>query len=133
LRGKPVTDVKSEWGCGEGDRARVEVEARARIAWGDEPETVIKFMMMQGVSVREASSFVHEAFRLRVTAIRADGVKKLILGSVLLCVPVVPCLACAALGFLPLELFVLPAVAALCGIWISIRGLFMVLTPRAEP
>src|SRR6266545_8071134 len=40
------------------DRSQVEHEARAKISWGDAPEEVAKYLMMQGLSRKEASSLV---------------------------------------------------------------------------
>ncbi len=118
---------------GQVDHAQAQVEARAKISWGDSPKQVIGYLMMQGFGREEASELVQEMFRERVATIRANGIKKLIFGAALVCVPIVALVFFLSIGILPMKIFAFTIMAGLWGVWQIIKGLFMVLTPKSEP
>ncbi len=118
---------------GQVDHAQAQVEARAKISWGDSPKQVIGYLMMQGFAREEASELVQEMFRERVATIRANGIKKLIVGVALVCVPIVALVFFLSIGILPMKIFAFTIMAGLWGVWQIIKGLFMVLTPKSEP
>ncbi len=89
--------------------------------------------MMQGFAREEASELVQEMFRERVATIRANGIKKLIVGVALVCVPIVALVFFLSIGILPMKIFAFTIMAGLWGVWQIIKGLFMVLTPKSEP
>ena len=118
---------------GQVDHAQAQVEARAKISWGDSPKQVIGYLMMQGFGREEASELVQEMFRERVATIRANGIKKLIFGAALVCVPIVALVFFLSIGILPMNIFAFTIMAGRWGVWQIIKGLFMVLTPKSEP
>ncbi len=127
---------------GQVDHAQAQVEARAKISWGDSPKQVIGYLMMQGFGREEASELVQEMFRERVATIRANGIKKLIFGAVLGPIrailrdgrgPIVALVIFLSIGILPMKIFAFTIMAGLWGVWQIIKGLFMVLTPKSEP
>ena len=83
---------------GQVGRAQAETEARAKIFWGDATEEVVKFLMRQGVSVAEARELVAAMFQERAKTIRRNGVKKVVVGTAMMCVPVIFFLVCRALA-----------------------------------
>lgn len=62
--------------AGQIDPTQAQHEAKAKIFWGDPPEQVIGYLLMQGFSHEEASGLVHEMFRERAATVRANGLKK---------------------------------------------------------
>jgi len=115
------------------DRVQVLHEARAKISWGDPPEEVLKFLRIQGFSKEDASELVQEMFQERAATIRGNGIKKLIIGVVLICVPIASFLSFLSIGFIPIKLFALTVMVGLWGVWMIFKGTFMVLAPKFEP
>src|SRR5262249_37308753 len=115
------------------DRAQAEQQARSKICWGDAPEEVTKFLRMQGVSIEEASSLVDSLFRERVATLRGIGIRKIVTGILLMCVPVVAFLIFTHMGVLPLKLFAITIMVGLWGGWMFLKGMFMLLAPKSEP
>jgi len=107
-------------------------EAKAKISWGDAPEEVTKFLMIQGYSHAEASELVKEMFQERAATIRGNGVRKILIGIGLVCVPIVSLLIFLSLGFIPLKIFAITILIGLYGLWLILKGIFMVVAPRSE-
>lgn len=108
------------------------VEARAKIFWGDPPEDVVKFVMMQGFNVEEASSMVREMFAERVKTLRSIGFKKLFTGIPLIFVPIVTVITCAKMAIFPSWIIALTAMAGLYGAWLALRGTILIVSPKSE-
>jgi hypothetical protein len=117
---------------GQVERPQAMVEARAKISWGDPPKDVITYLMMQGFSAQEASSLVDEMYQERAATIRGNGIKKIVVGSGLVCVPIVSLLIFLSLGFIPLKIFAVTIMAGLWGAWMVFKGIFMLLAPKLE-
>jgi hypothetical protein len=118
---------------GQLDRTQAEHEARAKIFWGDPPDEVIKFLMRQGIAAAEAQELVGAMFLERAKTIRRNGVKKVIIGVTLICVPIVFVLVCLSSGVLPLKLFALTIMVGLWGCWMVLKGAIMFSAPKSEP
>ncbi len=71
------------------DRETAEIEARAKISWGDSQEDVVKYLMLQGFSVPEAQELAQVLFKERLAALRVKGIRKIVIGSGMMCVPVI--------------------------------------------
>jgi hypothetical protein len=119
--------------AGQMDRTQVEQEARAKISWGDAPEDVIKYLLMQGFDYEEASKLVQAMFRERAATIRSNGIRKVFTGIALMCVPVVAFLIFASMGILPLKLFAITLMVGVWGAWMLLKGAIMFLAPKSEP
>jgi hypothetical protein len=117
---------------GQVERPQAVVEAKAKISWGDAPNDVIAYLRMQGFSAEEASSLVQEMYQERAATIRANGIRKIIVGSGLICVPIVSLLIFLSLGFIPLKIFAVTVMVGLWGAWMVFKGSFMVLAPKME-
>ena len=100
---------------GQIDRPQAEHEARAKISWGDSPEDVVKFLMIQGFSYKDASGLVDEMWRERAITIRKNGFIKIVIGCVLMCLPVGFWFSCARIGLIPLKLFAVTVMVGLLG------------------
>jgi hypothetical protein len=112
---------------------KVGAEMRSKVLWGDAPEEVLKFAMMQGLPRDEAAELVSELVRERVGELRGIGTRKIVIGTALMGVPVAFYLACARIGIVPLKPFALTCMVGLYGGYQAFRGTFMVLMPRSEP
>jgi hypothetical protein len=112
------------------DRDRVYNEARAKIFWGDAPDEVTKFVMMQGLDHQEASEMVAGMYKERLANLRVMGIKKIVIGAAMMCVPVVSFFFYMNRGYLPLKLFAIKVIVGLLGGWMFIKGAIMLLAPR---
>ena len=114
------------------DRSQAEVEARAKISWGDPPEAVIKYLMLQGFNHQEASELVQVMFQERTATTRGNGVKKIVIGCGLVCVPLVAYLIFAHIGVIPIKLMGIAVAVGLWGVWLILNGIIMIVAPKLE-
>lgn len=117
---------------GQVDAAQAEHEARAKILWGDSPRQVIGYLMSQGFSAPDANAMVEEMFTERTATIRANGVRKIVIGACLVCVPIGSLLYFLAQGYIPIKLFAITVAVGLWGGWMVFQGIFMVAAPKME-
>lgn len=108
------------------------IDARARIHWGDPPEEGIKILMGQGVPYPEAAALVGEMVQERLTTLRSIGIRKTVMGAGLIAVPIVAWFGFVAAGVIPIKIFALTVMAGAWGLWMFLRGLFMLLSPKTE-
>ena len=114
------------------DRATAETQARAKISWGDSPAEVTKYLMLQGFSVAEASESVAVMFKERLAALRVKGIRKIMTGFGLMCVPVIAYLSFARIGVIPLKLMGIAVMVGLWGCWLVLNGIIMLVAPKME-
>jgi hypothetical protein len=114
------------------EREIVETEARAKIFWGDAREEVIAFMAVKGISRPEAAEFVDEVLKERAQTIRGVGLRKILVGIPLICVPFVAWICFMAMQIIFVKIFALTVMAGLYGIWSLLIGLKMFLSPKSE-
>jgi hypothetical protein len=118
---------------GQVTRSQAEAEARAKISWGDAPEEVVKFLMIQGFQYGDADAMVKEMFAERAKVIRRNGVKKIFIGAGLVCVPIVAVIVFLMIGFFPIKIFGITVVVGLWGAWTVLKGIIMFVAPKSEP
>lgn len=114
------------------DRSQAEHEARAKVMWGDSQQEVIQYLMMQGFSVPEASELVGTMFQERAKTIRANGIRKVIIGTGLICVPLIALVFFLSIGIIPMKIFALTIMVGLYGLWLFVNGLLMAIAPKSE-
>jgi len=114
------------------DRETAATEARAKISWGDSQDEVIKYLMIQGYSANEASHLVKGLFKERLVALRVKGVKKIVMGVGMICVPVIAYAYCRHYKMFPLKLLGVAFGIGAWGVWIALNGLVMVAAPKME-
>ena len=114
------------------DRSQAEHEAKAKILWGDPPDEAIKHLMLHGFTVDEASALVSQMCQERFSTIRANGIKKIIFGVVLICVPVVALVIFLSIGVIYIKILALTIMVGFYGAWLALKGCFMVLSPKSE-
>ena len=114
------------------------VEARARITWGDEPNSVRFFLTSNGMSAAEADVKIRELTLERNADIRKLGIRDVLIGAVLI----------GAAGAFFFSLFAsshIPSVsvrsakgygvlviAALYGLWRLVNGIVRLVRPKSE-
>jgi len=114
------------------DRETAATQARAKISWGDSPEEVTRYLMLQGYSVPEAQELVAELFQERLVDLRKKGVRKIIVGSGMMCVPVIEYLAFVSIGIIFLKAMALGVMVGLWGAWQLLNGILLIVAPKME-
>jgi len=114
------------------DRNQAEIEARAKISWGDPPQEVVKYLMIQGFSYEEAAPLVDAMYQERTATIRRTGIVRVVVGLGLMATPVIAWFVMSSMPVFSYKLFALPVMAGACGIWMLIKGIFMIVSPTSE-
>ena len=117
---------------GEVDHTKAQNEARAKIIWGDPPEEVIKYLMIQGIGREEASVMVNAMFRERVRTIRGNGIGKILTGIFVAVGAAATFLFLFRIGFISIWLLAAAGFACVSGLWMILIGIFKVLAPKSE-
>jgi hypothetical protein len=112
-----MVSVKIECGCGQ------------HYAF-DSQEDVIKYLMLQGFSVAEASDLVKVLFKERLAALRIKGIRKIVIGFGLMCVPVAAWFA--HLAMISLKLMGGAVGIGLWGCWLVLNGIIILVAPKME-
>ena len=116
------------------DRDKVETEARAKTYWGDSREEVTKFLMMNRFSAAEATEIAAEMFAERAATIRGAGLKKIVMGSLMVLFPIVSWIFfIAVIHLIFIKIWALTLMVGLYGMYCLIKGLIMFLSPGSEP
>ena len=116
---------------GQLDRTSAEHEAYAKILWGDPPDEVVKFLMRQGISAQEAGELVEPWFRERTRTIRRNGIVKVVVGTIMICAPVVFFIASLMTGSLLLWPFAVTIIVGFWGVCQIIKGISMFFAPKS--
>jgi len=88
---------------------------------------------MQGLSIEEATDVLNLLVKERVSTLRGIGIRKILTGILLMCVPLAAFLIFTHMGVLPLKLFAITVMVGLWGAWMFLKGMFMFLAPKSEP
>ena len=115
---------------GQVDRVQARHEAHAKISWGDTPQSVIGYLRTQGFSREDASELVQELFHERATLMRRTGIKKIIVGSALICLPFVNFLIFMLMGH-P-GILVIMIILGFWGLYTLIKGICMTVAPKSQ-
>jgi len=116
---------------GQLDRTSAEHEAYAKVLWGDPPDEVVKFLMRQGISAQEARELVEPWFRERTRTIRRNGIVKVVVGTAMMCAPVVFFIVSLMAGSLLLWPFAVTIIVGFWGVYQIIKGIFMFFAPKS--
>ena len=114
------------------DRNQAEHEARAKAMWGDSKEQVISYLMIQGFTLPEATEVATNLFKERTAAVRSNGIRKIIFGSGMICVPIVALIIFLSIGVIPLKLFAVTIMIGLYGAYTALKGILMAVAPKSE-
>lgn len=119
-------------GAQQPDRDQAEVEARAKILWGDAPDEVIHFLMLRGFTNEEASENIRAMLKERRRTIRAKGIVKTIGGILLTCGAAGFLVTMLKYGFFSPFVLGLDGLACVCGLWMILNGLWKIIAPGAQ-
>jgi hypothetical protein len=114
------------------DRTQAEHEARAKAMWGDSQDQVTGYLLLQGFSHAEATEISTKLFNERTAAVRANGIRKFIIGFGLMWVPVIAFIIFRSVGFMPLKLMGAAILIGVYGVYLEIMGLLMAIAPKSE-
>ena len=116
----------------EVNRTQVEHEARAKIFWGDEPQSVFTFLLGHGIGYEEAQTLVDSMLAERVVALRGIGFRKILKGAAMMMVPVFTFITFARSPIFPIKIFGVAVAVGLWGAWKVMKGSFLFLAPKGE-
>lgn len=116
---------------GQADIAKAQAEARSKVFWGDPAKDVVQFLVMNGFSHEDATVSVRAALQERTATLQQIGIRKIVIGIALMTVPVVALLIFAHFHVIIFTLFMLTVMVGLWGAWNFLKGLIMVLIPKA--
>ncbi|MDR3456154.1 MAG: hypothetical protein P4N60_01805 [Verrucomicrobiae bacterium] len=113
-------------------REQAETDARAKVSWGDSQEEVIKYLMLQRFTAQEATDLVGEIFKERLVTVRTNGVRKIIIGTSLMFVPIIAWIIFALIGVILLKLMAIAIMVGCYGFWLLINGIIALVAPKME-
>jgi hypothetical protein len=128
----PVRPMPGRPPMTEADRERAIAETRSKVCWGDAYQEVVKFAMMQGFPREEAMELVNELMAERAKMLREAGIRKIMTGGGMVCLPIASWFGFNAVGFISWKLFGLTVAVGLFGGYILSRGIFMLVMPESE-
>ena len=105
---------------GQIDPEQAKHEAKAKILWGDTPESVIGYLLVQGFSREEASNLVRQMFR------------EIFIGSGLIAIPIVTTIFFLSIGIINLWIWACTIIVGLSGVWTVLNGIFMIVAPKSQ-
>lgn len=117
----------------QANRNEAEQQARSKMLWGDPPEDVTKYLMMQGLGAEEASNLTALLLQERIRMLRGIGTRKILVGVGLMCVPPASYVVMASIGMVFIKILGAACAVGLWGAWMCLKGAFMVLAPKSEP
>jgi hypothetical protein len=117
---------------GQLDPEQARLESRAKIMWGDDPTEVSKFLRMHGFTSEEAQSTLAPLLLERKDSVRKAGINKVMLGTGMMCLPVIAWFFFKAAGYLPLKIFSFIVAVGVWGVVRTLNGAIMYLTPKGE-
>ena len=113
-------------------RDQVEFEARAKIMWGEERQSVLVFLRVNGVSQEEATELIEIFSQERKASIRGAGIKQIAVGCALISIPVIAWFIFQHIGVLSVKLFAITCVAGVFGGWKLVEGILKFAFPESE-
>jgi hypothetical protein len=113
-------------------REQAEHEARAKAMWGDPPEQITSYLMVQGYNREEAMELTKALVKERTSAVRANGIRKMIIGFGLIWVPVIALIVFLSIHFIPVKLMGAAILVGVYGAYLLLRGFLMAVAPKSE-
>jgi hypothetical protein len=115
---------------GQTDPGQVAHEARAKIFWGDPPQEVLKFLMINSVPRQEAMEIIRELTHERIVQMRKNGLVKVFSGILMICVPIGGWFG--GMAVISIKLFAFMIMLGLWGFYRLIKGMLMVVAPKSQ-
>jgi hypothetical protein len=115
---------------GQTDPGQVAHEARAKIFWGDPPQEVLKFLLINNVPRAEAMEIIRELAHERTVQMRKNGLIKIFSGILMVCVPIGGWFG--GMAMISIKLFAFMIMLGLWGAYRFIKGMLMVVAPKMQ-
>ena len=107
------------------------MEARAKFIWGEPSSKVMAYLQENGVSDKDALALLAELREERAGEIRQAGLKKILLGGLLMLLPIAYYVIATAKDNVMLKLFAALIFTGVFGLWTLSKGFSMVLLPQS--
>lgn len=114
------------------DREKGEQEARARIMWGDSMEQVAAYLTIRGLNRSEAAEIAYKVSKERAAIVRSNGIKKIVIGILLMCVPLIAYLFFEAVGRIWIRKAIVCYGIGILGAYFFVTGMLAVAFPKSE-
>lgn len=124
----PAADARR----GRLDTAKAEKEARAKMMWGESMEQIAAYLTVQGFSRDEAMELAKKLFQERAGIVRSNGIKKIIVGLVLMLVPVLAYFFIVTTDRLPIKRSLICYGIGIYGAYLFISGIINIVAPKSE-
>lgn len=111
------------------DREQAKAEAHAKISWGDKPEAVIRYLMIQGLPADEAKELVDEFVKDRLKDVRAKGIRQICIGFVM---STVPFITFFTIGFGSIAAMGVALLIGAYGFYLLVNGIIITVAPKIE-
>jgi hypothetical protein len=111
-------------------REQAAVEAKGKILWGEAPDSVIKYLMMQSYAYQEAADLVAQCHKERLADLRKKGIGKIIQGIGLMCIPTIWLLL--GLMWISMILTGILCMGGVLGFYLFVTGIIMAVAPKTE-
>lgn len=100
--------------------------------WGDSKDQIKGYLLLQGFAYEEANEMTTALFKERAAAVRANGIRKFLIGFGLMWVPVIAFIFFRIVGMLPLKLMGACILVGVYGVYLEISGILMAVAPKSE-
>jgi hypothetical protein len=114
------------------DREKAEQEARAKIMWGDSMEEVAAYLTVKGLNRSEAAEIAYKVSKERTAIVRRNGIWKIIVGIVLMCVPLIAYFGFKEAGRFPIKRSLMCYGIGILGAYFFVTGILAVAFPKSE-
>jgi hypothetical protein len=128
----PAPSRRPDPRLGQVDREQAKHEARAKAMWGDSRDQITGYLLGQGFAYPEAMEITEEVFKERTAAVRANGIRKIITGFGMVCLPVIAFIIMLAIHLFILYVFAAAVLAGVYGLWQLFNGILMALSPKSD-
>jgi hypothetical protein len=113
-------------------RAKLVREARAKMIGGDSTEQVAAFLTIKGFDPAEAIELARGFYQERASIVRTNGMKKAIVGLVLILVPFIAYFVFKAAGHFMIKRFFWAYGVGIIGGYMFVSGIIMIVAPKSE-
>jgi hypothetical protein len=113
-------------------RTKLVRQARANMISGDSTEQVAAFLKVKGFDPAEAMELARGFYQERASIVRTNGVKKAIVGFVLILVPFIVYFVFKASGHFRIRRFFWAYIMGITGGYMFVSGIIMIVAPKSE-
>lgn len=114
------------------ERGKLVREAKAKMIGGESMEQVTAFLKVKGFNPAEAMELAYGFNKERVSIVRSNGVKKMIVGLLLIVVPLVVYLIFKSIGRFYIKSSIMAYIVGIIGAYMFVSGIIMVIAPKSE-